>query len=49
VAGKKILATVACDESFPDVIANVIQSFLAECEYPHEASQMILFSQPLQQ
>jgi sulfite reductase beta subunit-like hemoprotein len=38
VAGKEILATVACDESFPDVIANVIQSFRAECEYTQQAS-----------
>jgi len=38
VAGKEILATVACDESFPDVIANVIQSSRAECEYTQQAS-----------
>jgi len=38
VAGKEILATVACDESFPDVIANVIQSSRAECEYTQQPS-----------
>jgi ferredoxin-nitrite reductase len=38
VAGKEILATVACDESFPDVIADVIQSSGAECEYTQQAS-----------
>jgi ferredoxin-nitrite reductase len=38
VAGKEILATVACDESFPDVIANVIESSRAECEYTQQAS-----------
>ena len=38
VAGKEILATVPCDESFPDVIANVIQSSRAEYEYSQQAS-----------
>jgi ferredoxin-nitrite reductase len=38
VAGAEILATVACDESFPDVIANVIQSSRAEREYTQQAS-----------
>ena len=38
VAGKEILATVPCDESFPDVIANVIQSSRAESEYTQQAS-----------
>jgi ferredoxin-nitrite reductase len=38
VPGKEILATVPCDESFPDVIANVIQSSRAEYEYSQQAS-----------
>jgi ferredoxin-nitrite reductase len=38
VAGKEILATVPCDESFPDVIANVIQSSRAKYEYSQQAS-----------
>jgi len=38
VAGKEILATVPCDESFPDVIANVIQSSHAGNEYKQQAS-----------
>jgi ferredoxin-nitrite reductase len=38
VAGQEILATVPCDESFPDVIANVIQSSRAEYEYAQQAS-----------
>ena len=33
IAGKEILATVPCDESFPSVIAEVIQSYGAEDEY----------------
>jgi ferredoxin-nitrite reductase len=37
VAGKEILATVPCDESFPDVIANVILSSHAENEHEHRA------------
>jgi ferredoxin-nitrite reductase len=32
VAGKEILATVPCDETFPDVMANVIQSYRLENE-----------------
>jgi ferredoxin-nitrite reductase len=36
IAGKEILATVPCDESFPDVIADVIQSH-AENEYKQQA------------
>jgi hypothetical protein len=43
VAGKEILATVPCDESFPDVIADVIQSYHAENEYTQQAA----FSDPL--
>ena len=37
VAGREILATVPCDESFPDVIANVIQSSRAQDEYRQQA------------
>ncbi len=33
LAGKEILATVPCDESFPEVMANVIQSYRLENEY----------------
>jgi ferredoxin-nitrite reductase len=43
VAGKEILATVPCDEAFPDVIADVIQSYRAENEYRQQAA----FSDPL--
>lgn len=43
IAGKEILATVPCDESFPDVIADVIQSYRAEDEYRQQAA----FSDPL--
>lgn len=32
-AGKEILATVPCDESFPDVVANLIQSSQADLMY----------------
>jgi ferredoxin-nitrite reductase len=32
VAGKEILATVPCDETFPEVMANVIQSYRLENE-----------------
>jgi ferredoxin-nitrite reductase len=32
VAGKEILATVPCDEEFPDVMANVIRSYRLENE-----------------
>ena len=36
IAGKEILATVPCDESFPSVIGGVIRSYRAEDEYkPH--------------
>ncbi len=37
IAGKEILATVPCDESFADVIAEVIQSSRAENEYEQQA------------
>jgi ferredoxin-nitrite reductase len=37
IAGKEILATVPCDESFADVIAEVIQSSRAEKEYKQQA------------
>jgi ferredoxin-nitrite reductase len=43
VAGKEILATVPCDEAFPEVIANVIQSYRDEREYTQEGT----FSDPL--
>jgi len=43
IAGKEILATVPCDESFSDVIADVIQSYRAEDEYRQQAA----FSDPL--
>ena len=43
IAGKEILATVPCDESFPGVIADVIQSYRAEDEYRQQAA----FSDPL--
>lgn len=33
IAGKEILASVPCDESFPDVIADVIQSYRDEDQY----------------
>jgi ferredoxin-nitrite reductase len=33
VAGKEVLATVPCDEVFPEVIRNVIQSWRAENEH----------------
>ena len=38
IAGQEILATVRCDESFPDVIAGVIQSSRAEYEDTQHAS-----------
>lgn len=38
IAGQEILASVPCDELFPDVIANVIQSSRAEYEYTQRAS-----------
>jgi ferredoxin-nitrite reductase len=43
VAGKEILATVPCDEAFPEVIANVIQSYRDESEYTRQET----FSDPL--
>jgi ferredoxin-nitrite reductase len=42
VAGKEILATIPCDEAFPDVIAGVIQSYHGEGEYKHQEA----FSDP---
>jgi ferredoxin-nitrite reductase len=38
VAGKEILATVPCDETFPDVMANVIQSYRLENENGEQRS-----------
>jgi ferredoxin-nitrite reductase len=38
IAGKEILAAVPCDESFADVIADVIQSSRAENEYKQQTS-----------
>ena len=38
IAGKEILATVPCDEAFPEVIANAIHSYRAENEYTQQAS-----------
>jgi ferredoxin-nitrite reductase len=38
VAGKEILATVPCDETFPDVMANVIRSYRLENEYGEQRS-----------
>jgi ferredoxin-nitrite reductase len=38
IAGQEILASVPCDESFADVIANIIQSSRAEYEYTQQAS-----------
>jgi ferredoxin-nitrite reductase len=38
VAGKEILATVPCDETFPDVMANVIRSYRLENEYGEQSS-----------
>jgi ferredoxin-nitrite reductase len=37
VAGKEILATVPCDEEFPDVMARVIESYRHESEYERGA------------
>lgn len=37
VAGKEILATVPCDEEFPEVMARVIESYRHENEYEHGA------------
>jgi ferredoxin-nitrite reductase len=38
VAGKEILATVPCDEVFPEVIANVVESYRLENEYGEQKS-----------
>jgi ferredoxin-nitrite reductase len=38
VAGKEILATVPCDEEFPDVMANVIRSYRLENEDGQQGS-----------
>jgi ferredoxin-nitrite reductase len=38
VAGKEILATVPCDETLPDVMANVIQSYRLENENREQRS-----------
>ena len=38
LAGKEILATVPCDETFPDVMANVIRSYRLENEYGEQSS-----------
>jgi ferredoxin-nitrite reductase len=38
IAGREILASVPCDESFADVVANVIESYRAENEYRQQAS-----------
>jgi ferredoxin-nitrite reductase len=38
IAGQEILASVPCDESFADVVANIIQSSRAEYEYTQQAS-----------
>ena len=35
VPGKEILATVPCDDAFPDVIADVVQSYRREGAYKH--------------
>jgi hypothetical protein len=43
VAGQEILETVLCDESLPDVVANVIQSH----RYDVEASQHAPLADPL--
>jgi ferredoxin-nitrite reductase len=43
VPGKEILATVPCDEAFPDVIANVIQSYNAERQHERQTA----FADPL--
>jgi ferredoxin-nitrite reductase len=36
IAGKEILETVSCDEAFPDVVANVIQSYRFPRETPSD-------------
>jgi ferredoxin-nitrite reductase len=38
VAGKEILATVPCDEAFPEVMADIIQSYRLENEYGEPGS-----------
>ncbi len=38
VAGKEILATVPCDETFPEVMANVVQAYRLENEYGEQKS-----------
>jgi ferredoxin-nitrite reductase len=38
IAGKEILATVPCDEAFPEVIANVIQSYRGENDSGEDAT-----------
>jgi ferredoxin-nitrite reductase len=43
VAGQEILATVPCDDAFPDVMANVIQSYRLE----NESSERGILSDPL--
>ena len=43
VAGQEILETVPCDESFPDVVANVIQSY----RFGVEAREHAALSDPL--
>ena len=40
VAGREILATVPCDEAFPDVMANVIQSYRLENESRQQGSSV---------
>ena len=37
-AGKEILATVPCDETFPEVMANVVQAYRLENEYGEQKS-----------
>jgi ferredoxin-nitrite reductase len=43
VAGEEILETVPCDEAFPDVVANVIQSY----RFENEAKEHAALSDPL--
>jgi len=38
VAGKEILATVPCDEAFPEVMANVVEAYRLENEYGKQRS-----------
>lgn len=38
VAGKEILATVPCDEAFPEVMANVVRAYRLENEYGEQRS-----------